>query len=77
MRLQRRPQGRIPIRLAPTKWEFLIEGEHYFTTSSLSGLHVWLLEQDLQPDSLVDIWRNDRHIYAGPWQGLVGDGTLW
>lgn len=77
MRLQRRPQGRIPVRLAPTKWEILIEGDRYWTSGTLVGLHHWLIENKPADDDLTSIWRNDKLIYEGTWKALAGDGTLW
>jgi hypothetical protein len=43
----------------------------------LAGLHRWLLEVNPGRTDPVRIWRNDRLIFNGSWDGLAGDGTLW
>lgn len=74
---RKRPQGRQPHRLPPTSWTILIRRTLRWEGDSLTGLHRWLIANQPQPADPVSIWRNDRLIYQGRWDGLVGDATLW
>lgn len=80
MRFRKRPQARIPIRLKSTQWAISLNHEGETRTwhgDRLAGLHRWLLEVKPAPTDPVLIWRNERLIFAGSWDGLTGDGTLW
>lgn len=76
MRLHRRTQGRIPVRLAPTQWMITVRGLRW-EGDSLTGLHRWLIVNQPHADDQVEIWRNNRCIYRGTWNSLVADPTLW
>jgi hypothetical protein len=77
VRLRRRPQGRVPLRIAPTHWEMTVRDESW-SGDSLSGLRHWLLEVKPQPLDPVTMTRNGKRIFEGPWSGMLADeATLW
>lgn len=84
MRLRRRPQGRIPLKLRPTVWTVLITQPGDFdgppskwTGEGIVGLHHWLLDVKPEPLAEVTMIRNGKTIYHGSWQNLADEQTLW